>query len=60
MDALAAGLTTIFNGVRTVVDGSLSPVTIAVLVLGAAMAWLGAVDIEELNRRGTKPRVGRH
>jgi hypothetical protein len=60
MDALAAGLTTIFNGIRTVVDGALSPIALTVLVLGASMAWLSAVDVEELNRRGTKPRVGRH
>lgn len=60
MDALAAGITTIVNGIRTAIDGVVSPTALAVIVLASAMAWLCAVDIEELNKRGTKPRVGRH
>jgi hypothetical protein len=60
MDALAAGIITIFNGLHAVFGHVLSPIALTVCILGASMAWLAAVDVEELNRRGTKPRVGRH
>jgi hypothetical protein len=60
MDTLGAGLITIFNGLHAAVSHVMSPVVLAICVLGASLAWLAAVDLEELNHRGTKPRVGRH
>jgi hypothetical protein len=60
MDALSAGIITIFNGIHAAFNHVLSPIALTICILGATMAWLAAVDVEELNRRGTKPRVGRH
>jgi hypothetical protein len=60
MDTLGAGIITIFNGLHAAVSHVVSPLTIAIGLLAASLAWLAAVDLEELNHRGAKPRVGRH
>lgn len=60
MDALAAGLTALVNGLIALAGVLVSPV-VGSLVLGAlACAWLATMEIEELDRQGTKPEVGRH
>lgn len=60
MDAFSHGLVTLLNGVRYAVTGLASPVVIALVICGVALAWLALVEIDLLNRQGTKPRIGRH
>jgi hypothetical protein len=60
MDALASGLITLLNGARAMALATLSPVAMAVIICAVSMAWLAMVEVELLNRQGTKPRVGRH
>ena len=60
MDALAAGLVTLLNGLFKAIGALASPVVIATVLAAAALAWLAVIEIEELNRQGTKPGIGRH
>jgi hypothetical protein len=60
MDALAYGLVTLLNGVRDAVNAVVHPVALAFIVCAVALAWLAMVEVDLLNRQGTKPRIGRH
>lgn len=60
MDALASGLTTMANGLFELFGHLLSPVALALVVVCAGFAWLTAVELEELDREGTKPTIAIH
>lgn len=59
MDVFANGLVTIFNGVTTIVDGLLTPVAVMAILLGCGLTWLALIELDELNRQGTKPEIER-
>jgi hypothetical protein len=50
----------VINGLFGLVTALASPVVLAIALSAAALAWLGLVELELLNRQGAKPRVGRH
>lgn len=60
LDQLSQFLVTLVNGLLAGVHGALSLRTLLVLVTLAGLAWLSAVEIEELDRRGAKPVIRRH
>lgn len=60
MDIISAGFLTLFNGAVAFVSTLASPVTLALVISAASLGWLARCEIEELDRRGTKPMVGRH
>lgn len=60
MTAITDALTTLANGVWTAGQLIVSPVGIALSLLGLAMAWLGLIEIELMDRSAAKPRIGRH
>ena len=60
MDALGSGLVTLVNGLLAVLGALGNPVSLALVAIGASLAWLALVRIEELDRQGTKPTVTRH
>lgn len=60
MDVLGSGLITMFNGFVALLGTLASPMALAVVVVVASLVWLALIEIEELNRQGTKPDVGRH
>lgn len=60
MNVIASGLTTAFNGVWEVLSLVTSPIGAAVGVIALSAAWLGLIEIELMDRSGSKPRVGRH
>jgi len=60
MNILSNGLTTIFNGIWATLHALVSPLTIAVVLAGASLAWLALLECDELDRKGTKPIIGRH
>jgi hypothetical protein len=60
MDAFSSGLITTLNGLFGLVTALASPVVLAIVFTAGALAWLGLVELELLNRQGAKPRVGRH
>jgi hypothetical protein len=48
------------NGVYTLVHNIVSPVTLAIVVAGASLAFLARLEVQEYDRRGTKPTIGTH
>jgi hypothetical protein len=60
MQILSDGLITMLNGVYASVSLLLSPVAMFVLVSAGSLAWLCRLEVAELDRRGSKPEVGRH
>ena len=60
MDALGTGLILIANGLLQMLGRVADPITLIGLVLAVSLFWLAGIEIEELNRQGTKPEVGRH
>lgn len=59
MDALANGLITVVNGLQTLLDGLLTPIAAMGVVIGAALVWIALIELDELNRQGTKPEIER-
>lgn len=60
MDMLGNGLVTLANGAQSALSGLLSPMGIAMCIIGVSLSWLALVEVELLNRQGAKPRIGRH
>lgn len=60
MEILVAGFTVIANGLLTVARAVLSPVAALVLIMAAGLAWMAVIEIEELNRRSSKPTTPLH
>lgn len=60
METLSNGLVTIANGAIRLVDLSAHPVIFVVALMAAGFAWLCMIELDELDRQGTKPQVGRH
>lgn len=59
MEPLANGLVTVFNGLRTLFDGLLTPVALMSIAIGAALLWIALIELDEINRQGTKPEIER-
>jgi hypothetical protein len=59
MDATANGLVTVLNGLLTMLDGLLTPVALMAVVIAFSLTWIALVELDELDRRGTKPEIGR-
>lgn len=59
MNALTNGLVTVFNGLQTLFDGLLTPVAAMSIFIGAAFVWIALIELDELNRQGTKPEIER-
>jgi hypothetical protein len=60
MQILSDGLITMLNGVYASVALVISPVALFILVSAGSLAWLCRLEVAELDRRGSKPEVGRH
>lgn len=59
MNVLTNGLVTIFNGIQATLDGVLSPIPLIALVLVLSFTWLALIELDELDRQGRKPEIGR-
>lgn len=60
MDQLADGLVTVFNGAWATVTSLTHPGVAGLLVLAGGLAWMARLELDELDRHGTKPTVERH
>lgn len=60
MEHLGNGLITLANGLWTIATALVSPMVLGALVLALALAWLSKLEVDELDRSGTKPLVDRH
>lgn len=59
MNALTNGLITVANGLVALADGATTPVALMCAVVAASLAWLALIELDELNRQGTKPEIER-
>jgi hypothetical protein len=60
MDAIGIGLILIVNGLLVMVRHIADFTTVTGLFAAASLWWLATIEVEELNRQGAKPEVGRH
>jgi hypothetical protein len=60
LERIGYGLVTFFNGVTGLVGALASPLTIGIVVGSLCLGWLALCEIEEMDRQGAKPEVGRH
>lgn len=57
---LGDGLVVLVNGAWAALSTALSPLTAAALATVFGLIWLARLEIDELNRQGTKPDIGMH
>jgi len=60
MENLSFGLITLFNGAYKITSNLFSPLTLIVILLGISIFWFFLIELDEYNRTGAKPNVGRH
>jgi hypothetical protein len=60
MNALLSGLITLLNGFVDLGRTVATPVTIGIVIMALCMFWFARLELDELNRQGAKPNVGRH
>lgn len=60
MESLSNGLVTLANGLMDLAGHLLSPIAFIGVFLVAGFSWLCLIELDELDRQGTKPEVGRH
>lgn len=54
------GLVVLFNGVAAIFAAVSGPAAWLVAICVASLTWLAVVEVDELDRQGRKPTVGRH
>jgi hypothetical protein len=60
MEQLGYGLIILLNGVFAAFGALLTPLTAAAVVTACSLGWMARLEIDEVNRRATKPQVGLH
>ena len=60
MEILGSGLITLLNGFLAMLGAFASPMAIAAVLCAVGLAWFALLEIDELDRQGTKPEIGRH
>lgn len=60
MSDLGNSLFTLLNGAANILTALAHPLVWVVLTMAAGFAWLALVELDDVNRRGTKPFIGRH
>lgn len=60
MTIFSNSLITLLNGAFDFITRLFSPVSIIIILLIASLVWMALLEMDEMNRQGTKPEVGRH
>lgn len=60
MSDLANSLITLANGGYNLLVSLANPLVWVSLAMAAGFGWLALVEVDEVNRQGAKPVVGRH
>jgi hypothetical protein len=60
MESVTNGLLTIVNGLFDLTGRVISPLTLMGLIMVVSYIWLCLIELDEVDRQGTKPEVGRH
>lgn len=59
MNTLTNGIFTIINGSAALLNYALKPTSLMLLVCALSLMWLALIEVDEVDRQGTKPVVGR-
>lgn len=59
MDVLGNGLITLLNGMLSMLATALNPMVVVGGILALSLAWLSLIELDELDRQGTKPEIRR-
>jgi hypothetical protein len=54
------GLVTIVNGFTDITGRVASPLTLVAVLMVLSYTWLCLIELDEVDRQGTKPEIGRH
>lgn len=60
MDELASGIITLLNGIWMALTSLASPLVLAGVAMAAGLLWLALIEVDDLDRQGSKPVVERH
>ena len=60
MRIFSNSLITLTNGAFDFITRLFSPVSVILILLVISLAWMALLEMDEMNRQGTKPEVGRH
>jgi hypothetical protein len=60
MNIFSYGVITMLNGMYQVIAKFFSPLSLIILVLAISICWFFLIELDEYNRSGSKPNVGRH
>lgn len=60
LERIGYGLVTLANGVTGLASVLASPLTFGIVIGSLCLGWLALCEIEEMDRQGAKPEVGRH
>lgn len=59
MEVFANGIVTIVNGLRAVTGGLVNPLSVMAILTAVGLVWLALIELDEINRQGTKPEIER-
>jgi len=60
MEDLTNGLITIANGAVVSISNAMSPITVIAVLMLVGLSWICLIELDEVDRQGSKPEVGRH
>lgn len=60
MENLTNGLVTMVNGALVAGSNAFNPIVIIGALMIAGLAWICLIELDEVDRQGSKPEVGRH
>ena len=60
MNTFVDSFISLLNGLFVMTNAAKNPLFIVGVLLIISFSWLALLEIDELNRQGSKPEVGRH
>jgi hypothetical protein len=57
---LGNSIVSLVNGLYSILNIIISPNVILAFVLFVSLFWVFLIEIDELDRQGTRPEIGRH
>ena len=60
MGDLTNGIITMANGAMTAASSAFNPVAIIGVLMILGLAWICLIELDAVDRQGSKPEVGRH
>jgi hypothetical protein len=57
---LGNSIVSLVNGLYSILNIIISPNVILAFILFVSLIWVFLIEIDELDRQGTRPEIGRH